>query len=403
MRDLNDRTVVVFFLEARLGFDVCRSNAWMPGPLPIGGYEGTDQLCLAVRRSVVGLPHERRRNHLDLDGEPRPLGEGWLLGVDTLALAGLSDGSCVLLLHVVLEADSAPFRLGRPLDLSSLNLPSLLGGPVALSDQWRGSPVQRPLTNPTAVAELVCAPDRPDMLPEPAIRFEPASWSDYEYRMYELIRDEPEPTPPDDIVRGLERIFPIGGGTMLIGAFRSVAEGDFGNEVRLRTFVVNGLLAGVVQRVMLDRLARMAAELADPTSNPRGALALSRAVTGYRAVHGPSTLARTDLDSEIAARYRDRTALEALEQQASSFETAAQAAMSADTNLLLAVVAIGGFALAIAAGVETTASWKGWSTLWSLLVAVVVAIAIGLLPPGRSLRAALAAQLTAFGRRKGRA
>jgi hypothetical protein len=401
MRDLKNRTVVIFFLEARLGFDLGRSKAWMPGPLPIVGYDGTDQLCLAVHRSVVGLPHERRRNHRDFESEPRSLGEGWLVGMDALTPAGLSDGTCVLLLHIALGADSEPFRLGRPLDLSSLDLASLLGGPVTLSDQWRGGPVQLPLTSPPAVAELVCAPDNPDFLPEPRVRFEPTMWSEYQYRMYQLTRDEPEPTP-EDVVRDIDRIFAIGGGTMLIGAFRSVAEGDFGNEARLRTFASNGLLAGAVQRVMLDRLARIAAELADPTSNPRGALALSRAVTGYRAVHAPATLTRTDLDSEIAARYRDRTGLEAVEQQLSSFETAAQAAMSADTNILLAAIAIGGFAIAVAAAVGQATGWEGWSALWTLLVAVFVAVAIALLPTGRSLRAALAGQLTALARRKPR-
>jgi hypothetical protein len=66
-----------------------------------------------------------------------------------------------------------------------------------------------------------------------------------------------------------------------------------------------------------------------------------------------------------------------------------QAAISAQTNVLLGVIAVLGLAVAVAAAIVQAASWTGAATLWGVLVAAVVATIVLLLPTGRALRTSL--------------
>ena len=389
LRPLDERTVVVLYLDATLDFEPARlPDVWSQGALPVAGV-ADEKLAPTIRNAVVGRADDRLRWHRDLATEPPRVADGWLLAVELLLLHGLDRGSCVLVLHLALPPTASAFALGQPLELTELELPVLLGGSIALSSDWHGGVVQRPLSRPAAVAELVCAPDDPRFLPEPRVRIDIGRWPEYEYRMFALSREEPEPDR-DTIATALAEIFPVGHGTLAAGPFRSVAEGDFGNEAHLRTFVVSAVLFGVAQAVILNRLAQLAAQLANPSANPATAIRISRMITSYRAIHAWMPAPRPELDWKIARRYREITGLEALERQLASFEASAQAALSAQTNALLALIAILGVAVAIATATTQAAELHGWlAAVASLGVAAGITGLLLLLPIGRALRAAL--------------
>jgi hypothetical protein len=347
-----------------------------------------------MEHAVTGSGADPRRWHRVVSLPVSELG-GQLTGVELLRLPGLVDGTAVIRLELVIARDSPvmkfapafpivePWKIEKLLDLSAWL------GPHELRTGWGTSAVQRALTDPPAVAELFCSTlDNPALLPEPSMRMGPARWNEGEYRMYTLTREQPEPEP-EDVVRAIERIVPIGGGVALVGGYRAVASADFGREVRVQRVAVETMFYAVAQNVMLKRLFEQAELLVDPTKNPGAALALSRGVLAYRAVFWWDGRQRPEPEARLVAAYHERNGLSELEADLTSFETAAQAAISAQTNVLLGVIAVLGFAVAVAAAAVQAAGWKGAATLWGVLVAATVAIGVLFLPFGRALRTAL--------------
>jgi hypothetical protein len=392
--DSDEETVLSVFFEAACPAFAGAGAGWSPGRLPIGVDGRVPRFLPWMEHAVTGSSVDPWRWHRIVS---LPVGElgAQLTGVELLRLPGLADGTAVLRLQFVIASESPvmisapafanvePLRIEKLLDLSAWL------GANELRTGWGTSAVQRPLTDPPAVAELFCTTlDDPALLPEPSIRFEPETWTEAAYRMYTLTRDEPEPGP-EDVVRGTERIVLVGGGVALVGGYRAVAMADFGRAVRVQRIAVETMFYAVAQNVMLKRLFEQAELLVEPTRNAGAAVALSRGVLAYRAVFWWGGGQRPEPEGELVAAYHDKNGLSELEADLASFETAVQAAISAQTNVLLGVIAVLGLAVAVAAAIVQAASWTGAATLWGVLVAAVVATIVLLLPTGRALRTSL--------------
>jgi hypothetical protein len=315
-----------------------------------------------------------------------------LTGLELLLLPGLSDGTSVLRAELVLAPDSPVMSFApgyhnlAPVEIdTALGLGTVWGG-HHLRTGWGTSPVQRPLSRPPAVAELFCTTiDDPSLLPEPSLRLHPQPWSEADYRMYTMTRDDAEPTP-EDVDDRIKDIFPIGGGVAMVGGYRSAVMADFGWGTSARRFAVDAMFYAVAQNVMLKRLVEQAEMLVEPTRNPNAAIALSRGVLAYRAVFWWDGTGRPEPEARLVRTYRQENGLAKLETDLSSFETAAQAMISAQTNVLLGLVTVLGLAVAVAAAVVQAAGWKGGETLWGVLIALIVAAGLLMLPTGRALR-----------------
>jgi hypothetical protein len=388
-------TILSLFLEVTAPTVDYVSHGWSRGRLSIEGTEDGRRFVPWVAHAVTGSADDPRRWHRLLSQSLDDVG-GELIGAEILRLPGFDDGTSVLHLRIAVARGShlmrgAPQFAGvKPLDIASaLDLHTWLGGEFALPSGWGTSPVQRPLSEPSAVGELLCTTlDDPALLPEPSVRLLPAPWSEAQYRMYQCTRDVLEPTP-DDISAGIQRVLAIGGGVALVGSYRSVAMADYGGATSVQRLTVDTMLFAVAQNVMLKRLFQLAERLVEPARNPRAAVALSRGVLAYRAVFWWNGAGRPEPESRIIWSYYQQNGLGDLEADLSSFETAAQAAISAQTNVLLGLIAVLGVAVAVAASVIGAASLTGWEALWGLLIAVATAAVLLMLPFGRTLRAAI--------------
>ena len=220
------------------------------------------------------------------------------------------------------------------------------------------------------------------------MRLQPQPWTEAEYRMFTITRDEAEPNT-EDISRIIGGTFPIGGGVALVGGFRSVVMADFGWGVSAQRFAIDAMFYAVAQNIMLKRLFRQAELLVEPMRDPGAAVALSRGVLAYRAVFWWDGAGRPEAEGRLIHAYHEQNALGELEADLSSFETAAQAAISAQTNLLLGLITVLGLALAVGVAAIQGAGWTGDETLWGLVVAIGTAAALLMLPMARALRQAL--------------
>jgi hypothetical protein len=169
-----EETVLSVFLEAACPAFAGVRAGWSPGRLPIGVDGGVTRFLPWMEHAVTGSSVDPRRWHRVVS---LPVGElgGQLTGVELLRLPGLVDGTAVVRLQLVIAPDSPvmisapafpgvePLRIERVLDLSAWL------GAHELRTRWGTSGVQRPLTDPPAVAELFCTTlDDPALLPEPS-------------------------------------------------------------------------------------------------------------------------------------------------------------------------------------------------------------------------------------------
>src|SRR5207344_2686024 len=111
--------------------------------------------------------------------------------------------------------------------------------------------------------------------------------------------------------------------------------------------------------------------LADPGRHPRAAANLSRAIVGYLSLYSWAHTSPPGPITRILLRYRELTAAEALESQLQGFSAAAQTEVNGETNLLLALLTILGFAVAVSAAVSAGAKWQGLQVFWSVGVALL--------------------------------
>jgi hypothetical protein len=386
----NLRTLLLLFFQAALE----RRHRWPPpgwntGPLRLGETDHRSKLLPAIQRAVMGALDSPIRWHLNLESAPLAVGSGCVIAVEALRLTGLS-GSYVIVVHVAIEPSCGIFQgYDPPFDMGTA-LKDVIGPAMVLLDGWGGSHVQHPAASPTPVSELIVAPDNPAALPKPNVVLSGpgCNWNEYEYRSYWFTRDEAEPTP-DMIMSNIRRTFPVGGGTLLVGGYRSVAENDSYYENRLRTFVLDAMLFSVAQNVMLNGPTHLALGLANPRRDPSTARAMSRGIVAYRSLYAWTGGSVLGPDRQVIEDYRKRTGLELLEKSLTSFEYAAQSAITAQTNDLLGLIAVFGLAATIALAVKEAVGWHGWAILWAVLIAIAIVSCLLLLPLGRALRTSI--------------
>lgn len=385
----NARTLLILFFQATLKRGKWPTNEWVSGPLNFEGADARASLLPAVQHAVVGQPDLLIRWHLDLESAPLSIESGRIIAVEALKLVGLIQ-SYVIIVHTVIDPSSGLLQgHARPWDMRAA-LKTVIGLDMELSEAWGGSHVQHPAAFPTPISELIIAPDNPAALPEPSVRLTgpDTDWNEYQYRSYWLTRDEAEPSS-DMISAGINQTLPVGGGTLLVGGYRSVAENDSNYEHCLRSFVLDAVLFGVAQNVMLNCLTRLALGLANPWRDPSAATYLSRGIVAYRSLYAWTGGSVLGPDRQVIENYRRRASLQSLEESLTSFESATQSALSAQTNGLLGLIATLGLAATLAVAVREAAGWNGWSSLWAILVAITITVLLLFFPLGKTLRAAI--------------
>ncbi|MDT0353597.1 hypothetical protein [Pseudonocardia charpentierae] len=183
-----------------------------------------------------------------------------------------------------------------------------------------------------------------------------------------------------------DEVIQVPGGEVMIGLNAAIAAADFGEEQYMRTCVLNGMYLGVAQRVALRRLAQQSELLTDPAKTPATASDLSRSINAYRSVYSWTHASPPNPIINLVNRYREIAATDASEAQLHGFATAASTEVSAETNTLLALLAVLGLAVAIGGAVITGAEWKGWNVGWGALIAATCFGLLLLLPFSRPLR-----------------
>jgi hypothetical protein len=178
-------------------------------------------------------------------------------------------------------------------------------------------------------------------------------------------------------------------GEVMVGLNRSIALSDAGLEAYARTCVVDALMLGVGQRVLLRRLPLLSERLSDPGRHAREAAALSRAIAGYQGIYSWAHADPSSPFTRILVAYRELSGAGETEKQLQVFAASAQTETGRETNVLLALLAVLGFAVAVAAEVTTGAAWQGWEVLWGLAVTAAVFGALLCLPFSRALRQSL--------------
>jgi hypothetical protein len=164
---------------------------------------------------------------------------------------------------------------------------------------------------------------------------------------------------------------------------------DWGSGASVQAFAIDAMLYAVAQNVMLRKLFEQAELLVEPARNPGAATGLSRGVLAYRAIFWWDGSGSPETEGRFVAAYHDQNGLSELEADLASFEGAAQAAIGAQTNVLLGLIAVLGLAVAVAGGLVQAAGWEGKETLWGLLSAVGIVAILLMLPFGRPLRRAV--------------
>jgi hypothetical protein len=381
----DNRTVLVYVFEAEIGASPSKwAEGWQAQPLSFGDQDPRSGLAQEVSAAVVDNSTRQRRFSRDLSDDGLNVEHLTVLAIEAVRLFGLNEPVYLLALHVAL----APESLGTPSTLdvgeSGSLIEALVGAPVELSADWTAR--ESASSRPYGVAELVCVPDSPAFLRPPRFGSSAQTWLPYQQSMYELASDDPlfDPTRVQEV---LGTTIEFLGGQVLVGNFRTVAVGDGGYEAYQRTIVLDALLFACSESVMLRRLGVIGSRLVDPASAPQLAAGLSRAVTAYTALYSWNSGGRLEVDHQIIARFRELNGVEGREEQLGTFAATAQTAVATQTNILLALIAVLGFAISLAAAVISAAALEGWSALWGVAIAVVVTGALLALPFSRSLRA----------------
>lgn len=381
------RSVVVLFIEATILLPPQMWAGWCEGPVRVSGFDGRAGLPTPVWSAVVGTGSRLRRWHIDLEqqapvGDPAPA----IIAVEAMRLSGASDSAYLLAVHIRMKTVTDHDDEGlSDVDSKIQEIPTIVGAPVELHQDWGTG---RHLARSAVVAQLVCVPDDPSFLPMASFEFPNSPFMPGHLEMFCLVNEEPI-VSAELVEAASNRVLQIPGGEVMVGINRSVVAADFGEEAYARTCVVDAFYFVLAQRVSLRRLTEQGEFLADPGRNPRGAANLSRAIVGYLSVYSWAHTSPPSPITQILVRYRELTSAEALEGQLQGFSAAAQTAVNDETNLLLALLTILGFAVAVAAAVSTGAKWQGWQVLWGVGVALLTFGLFLLLPFGRPIRQAL--------------
>jgi hypothetical protein len=388
VHEADPRLLLLAFFEAEAPRPGARPPArWADGPWTHG--ESTHDggaLMPAIRNMVIGPADNEVRWHLDLEHRPLTVdsGAGRIVALETVRLTGLTN-TYIVVTHTAVDAGLFTAN-PRPLDLAAL-IEGELGPGWKLSQQWTPSHIHPPVVRPTPVHELLIGPEDWTCFPEPWGPVPPEG-HDLDARMYVQTREEAE-FDEEDMQRGFERRFVVGSGTVVIGSYRSAAQHGHRDEYWMRTFVTDALLFGIAQNIMLHALSRLALSLSDPARDPAAAAALSSGSVAFRALYGWTGGAMLGSDRRIVEQYRQLNGLPSMEVALTAFASAAQSAISAQTNVLLGMITVLTLAAALAVAVREAAEWNDWASLWAVPLAAVIAAGLLLLPQARALRAAL--------------
>jgi hypothetical protein len=378
---------VVLFLEATILRPPQTWAGWCEGPVRVNGFDGRGRLPTPVWSAVVGSESRIRRWHIDLEqqesaADPAPA----IITVEAMRLSGASDSAYLLAIHVRMKAIPEHDDEGLSyIDSRIQEIPAIVGAPVEFEQDWGSG---RHLARSAVVAELVCVPDDSSFLPMASFGFSNLECPPGHLEMFCLVNEEPL-VSAELVEAASGQVLQIPGGEVMVGVNRSVVAADFGEEAYARTCVVDAFYFVVAQRVLLRRLTEQGGFLADPGRHPRAAGNLSRAIVGYLSLYSWAHASPLSPVTRILLRYRELTAAEALESQLQGFSAAAQTEVNGETNLLLALLTILGFAVAIAAAVSAGLKWQGLEILWAAGITVLTFVLFLLLPFGRPIRQAL--------------
>jgi hypothetical protein len=360
---------------------------WREGPVRVNGFDGRAGLPTPVWSAVVGSESRLRRWHIDLEQQASATGsDPVIIAVEAMRLSGASDSAYLLAVHVRMKAVTDHDDEGHSyVDSRIQEIPTIVGASVELHHDWGSS---RRLARSTVVAELVCVPDDASFLPMASFGFSNLRCPPGHLEMFCLINEDPL-VSAELVEAASSQVLQIPGGEIMIGINRSVVASDFGEEAYARTCVVDAFYLVLAQRVSLRRLTEQGEFLTDPGRHPRAAANLSRATVGYLSLYSWAHTSPPSPITRILLRYRELAAAEALESRLQGFTTAAQTEVNGETNLLLALLTILGFAVAVAVAVSASAKWQGLQVLWSVGVTLLTFAVFLLLPFGRPIRQAL--------------
>jgi hypothetical protein len=381
------RSVVVLFLEATILRPPQMWTGWCEGPVRVNGFDGRAGLPTPVWSAVVGSESRFRRWHIDLEqqvsaADPVPA----IIAVEAMRLSGAGDSVYLLAVHVRMKAVTDHDDEGLSyIDSRIQEIPAIVGASVELHQDWGWG---QHLARSAVVAELVCVPDDSSFLPMANFGFSNLRCPPGHLEMFCLVNEDPL-VSAELVEAASSRVLQIPGGEVMVGINRSVVAADFGEEAYARTCVVDAFYFVLAQRVSLRRLTEQGVFLSDPGRHPRAAANLSRAIVGYLSLYSWAHTSPPSPITRILLRYREMTAAEALEGQLQGFSAAAQTEVNGETNLLLALLTILGFAVAVAATVSAGAKWQGLQILWGAGVALLIFAVFLLLPFGRPIRQAL--------------
>lgn len=377
------RSVLVLYVEAAVPSPPSRWPHWISGPLKVDGFDGKTGLPQRMWAAVASSSPTRRW-HLDLASASNSEGRSRILAIEALELAGTSHAVYLLAVHLEMKAVYRDDSDGMAQLASAIEqLPTAAGIAMTLRYDWGPDP-----STPTSaiVGQLICVPDNTHaFLPPPKFGFSPLQVMPGHLEMFSVITEEPT-VGADMVEAASEQVIQLPGGEVMVGLNRSVAMSDFGIDVYARTCLVDAFYVGFAQRVLLRRLTELSERLSDPGRHSREAAELSRAIAGYQGVY---SWAHTDSPSpltRVLVRYRALSGASETEQQLQVFATSAQTEIARETNVLLALLTVLGFAVAVGAAVTTSAAWNGWEVLWGVAVAAATFACLLLLPFSGPLR-----------------
>jgi hypothetical protein len=380
------RSVLVLFLEATIRTPPSMWPNWQPGPLQVDGFDGKSHLP-ARTWAAVASGSRTRRWHLDLSEAGDTGSPSKIVAVEAMELAGTSSADYLLAVHLAMKAidrnDSEGMaRLSHELQ----QLQSAAHVRMTLHHDWGSGPS---IANSAIVAELICIPDNTQaFLPPPRFGFSPLNVQPGHLEMFCVINEEP--TVGAAVVEAAsEQVLQVPRGEVMVGLNRSVAMSDFGVEAYARTCVVDVFYLGLAQRVLLRRLTDLSERLSSPGRHARDAAELSQAIAGYQGVYSWAHADSPSPFTRILVRYRELSGASETEKQLQVFAASAQTEIGRETNVLLGLLAVLGFAVAVAAAVITGAAWKDWDVLWGAAVAAIMFVALLFLPFSRPLRQSL--------------
>ena len=277
-----ERSVTVVFLEALIDTSPNTWPRWQPGPLTIDGYNGKSQLPASLWSAVVE-GSRMRRWHLDLSAPGEATPSSRIIALEALELAGTDSSTFLVAVHLamnVVERHDAAGMEQLNEDLKTIS--DIAQVPMRMKADWGRDPS---MATSAIVAELVCIPDNTAVfLPPPRFSFSPLNAMPGHLAMFCVITEEPM-ISAEQVETASAAVLQVPRGEVMVGLNRTIAMSDAGVEAYARTCVVDALMLGVAQRVLLRRLTLLSERLSDPGRHAREAAALSRAIAGYQGIY----------------------------------------------------------------------------------------------------------------------